>query len=157
MACRRASFAWVASATASLQVEGKNSLLLVADVLLDACFGHTYDLLVIPGGPGHTTLASDTRILQMLQQQGQAGRLIGSICAGPVVLDQAGVVEGRNFTSFPETGDRLPRRNPDARVVRDGNIITSQGAGTATDFALALVEALCGAGKAGEIGHSICA
>ncbi|MEX0331942.1 MAG: DJ-1 family glyoxalase III [Puniceicoccaceae bacterium] len=155
---RRASVqTTVASATQALQVEGRNGIHLVADTLLDACFGHDYDLLVIPGGPGHATMAADSRILQMLQQQDQAGRLIGSICAGPVVLDQAGVLEGKAYTSYPGTSEQLPDRRPDEEVVRDGNIITSQGAGTATAFALALVEALCGEDKAREISRSICA
>ena len=147
----------VASATAGLQVEGRNGIRLVADVLLDACLADTYDLIVIPGGPGHATLARDGRILRLLQLQDAEGRLIGSICAGPVVLDRAGVLKGKAFTSFPGTSDQLPGRKADEKVVRDGNIITSQGAGTATQFALALVEALCGEATAAEISRSICA
>ena len=155
---RRASVeTTVASAVPSLQVKGRNGILLVADVLLDACFGHPYDLIVIPGGPGHVSLAADSRILQMLQQKDRAGKLIGSICAGPVVLEKAGVLKGKAYTSFPGTAEQLPDRNPDKKVVRDGHVITSQGAGTAVEFALSLVEALCGAETADEIKRSICA
>jgi 4-methyl-5(b-hydroxyethyl)-thiazole monophosphate biosynthesis len=71
-------------------------------------------------------------------------------------LDAAGVLQGRSFTSFPGTQDELPDRDQERKLVRDGHVITSQGAGTATLFALALVEALCGEAKGKEIAASIC-
>jgi 4-methyl-5(b-hydroxyethyl)-thiazole monophosphate biosynthesis len=147
----------VASASASLEAEGRNGIRLLADTLLDNCLDREFDLIVIPGGPGHTAMAQDQRILALLRNQAEGGRLIGSICAGPIVLDEAGVLQGHAFTSFPGTKDRLPGRDGSRKVVRDGNLITSQGAGTATQFAIALVEALCGEPTAQEIAASICA
>ena len=117
---------------------------------------HNCDLLVIPGGPSHVPMSEDQRILEIIRHQDTAGKWIGSICAGPVVLDKAGVLEGHAFTSFPGTQDALPSRDPERRVIRDGNLITSQGAGTATDFAIALVEAVCGPDSAHAIAASIC-
>ncbi|MBL8259930.1 MAG: DJ-1 family protein, partial [Candidatus Competibacteraceae bacterium] len=38
-----------------------------------------------------------------------------------------------------------------AAVVRDGTFITSRGPGTAMDFALALIELLCGRAKRDEV------
>ena len=147
----------VASANTGLESLGRNGIRLIADVGLDECLDKTYDLLVIPGGPGHVTLSNDQRVLSMLAGHNEAGKLIGSICAGPVVLDKAGVLGGKAFTSFPGTSEVLPGRDAVSRVVRDGNMITSQGAGTATEFALALVEAVCGEAVRKEIAASICA
>jgi 4-methyl-5(b-hydroxyethyl)-thiazole monophosphate biosynthesis len=145
----------VASASSSLTVTGRNQIKIGADVMLDSCSGD-YSLIVIPGGPSHVSMLEDSRILDMLRSQEKAGKLIGSICAGPVVLKKAGILEGKSFTSFPGTKDILPERDPQSEVVRDGNLITSQGAGTAVAFALALVKATCGESAAKSIGDSIC-
>lgn len=146
----------VASAAENTAVTGRNGIRLDADIFLEALRETTFDLVVIPGGPGHTALLENARLLELLAEQDKAGRLIGSICAGPLVLKKAGVLEGKNFTSFPATSELLPERDPGAAVVVDGNTITSQGAGTALHFALALVEALEGEGKREEIASSIC-
>lgn len=145
----------VASAEETLTVTGRNRIKVTADTSLDACTG-TYSLVVVPGGPSHAKMARDPRILELLRAQNQSGRLIGSICAGPVVLQKAGVLTGKAFTSFPGTREILPGRDPDSAVVRDGNLITSQGAGTATAFALALVDATCGESVAHSVAQSIC-
>lgn len=146
----------VASASDSLATKGRNDINLTADAALDEAILVDYDLVLIPGGPGHTALVKDPRVKRLLLRQNEAGRLIASICAGPVVLKEAGLLEGKAFTSYPGTAGELPDRIPDQSVVRDGNIITSQGAGTALPFALELVEALCGETIRREISESIC-
>ena len=98
----------------------------------------------------------DLRIHELLRQQEARNGWIASICAGPVVLNRAGVLKEKAFTSFPATATTLPRRMPEPRVVRDGTLITAQGAGCAIEFALALVEALCGNETAEGIAESIC-
>lgn len=145
----------VASATSSLTVTGRNQIQICADVNLDSC-SREYALIVIPGGPSHVSMLEDSRILDILRKQEKAGKLIGSICAGPVVLKKAGILEGKSFTSFPGTKEVLPERDAQSEVVRDGNLITSQGAGTAVAFALALVEATCGEAASKSIAESIC-
>jgi 4-methyl-5(b-hydroxyethyl)-thiazole monophosphate biosynthesis len=130
----------VASAGEGLKVTGRNGIGLVADSLLVSCLGQSHDLVVVPGGPGHAQLAENEELLGLLRKQHASGKLVG-----------------KAFTSFPGTADILPGRDPSRRVVRDGNIITSQGAGTALEFALELVEALCGESVRREISASICA
>jgi len=51
----------------------------------------------------------------------------------------------------------LPARLADERVVVDGKIITSRGAGTALDFGLVLVEKLFSPAAAAEVARAICA
>jgi 4-methyl-5(b-hydroxyethyl)-thiazole monophosphate biosynthesis len=146
----------VASASTALDVEGRNGIRLIADRILADCRDNLFDLVVIPGGPGHTTLAQDPRVLELLRTHAAAGRLIGSICAGPVVLEEAGVLEGHAYTSHPVTADALPGRDQKQPVVVDRNIITSQGAGTAVDFGLALVEAILDRNTSQLVAASIC-
>jgi 4-methyl-5(b-hydroxyethyl)-thiazole monophosphate biosynthesis len=147
----------VAACGDSKTVTGRNGIQLGADRLLPELDGQSFDLVVVPGGPGHTALLEHDGLLDRLRAQNTRGGLIGSICAGPLVLAKAGLLEGKRYTSFPGTADRLPRRIADQTVVRDGQVITSQGAGTATEFALALVEALCGGESRAAIARSICA
>lgn len=155
---RRAGVAVTTAATRnSLHLVGRNAVRLSADCLLDDCLAEDFNLLVLPGGPGHTDLLEDQRILDLVRKQAGSDNWLASICAGPVVLNKAGVLEGKAFTSFPGTEDQLPSRDPQQKVVRDGKLITSQGAGTAREFALELVDALCGSDKALEIADSICA
>ena len=61
------------------------------------------------------------------------------------VLVNAGLVEGRTITAYPGVlDDQEGIRLSSAAVVRDGTFITSRGPGTALDFALTLIETLCG-------------
>jgi 4-methyl-5(b-hydroxyethyl)-thiazole monophosphate biosynthesis len=155
---RRAEVAvTVAAAGESREITGRNAIRMCADRLLSEVAAEPFDLVVIPGGPGHVTLLADATVLGLLARQHARAALVGSICAGPLVLNEAGILKGRRFTSFPGTAGQLPGRDPASPVVRDGNIITSQAAGTATAFGLALVEALCGPDKRAGIAASICA
>lgn len=154
---RRAGVAvTTAAAGSSPTVTGRNGIALNADELLAETRADRYHMIVLPGGPGHAALRKDEKLRQRLQQQAAAGRWVASICAGPLVLKDAGLLEGRSYTSFPGTADELPERDPGRAVVRDGFLITSQGAGTAILFALELVSALCGREAAAEVAASIC-
>lgn len=146
----------VAAAGGTPRVTGRNGIVLEADCLLAAVTGKPVDLLVIPGGPGHKTLLGQESLLKLIKAHHEGGGWTGSICAGPVVLGKAGILDGKRFTSFPATRDLLPGREPDQPVVRDGKLVTSQGAGTAVLFALELVACLCGGDKQREIAASIC-
>jgi len=154
---RRAGAAVTAAAAGDApRVTGRNGIVLEADTLLGDCAARDYDLVVIPGGPGHAALAEDPRLLGLLRRQHARAGLVAAICAGPVVLQRAGVL-GDRYTSHPSTAGLLPGRDPDAAVVRDGGVITSQGAGTAVAFALALVGALCGEEQRDAVAEAVCA
>jgi 4-methyl-5(b-hydroxyethyl)-thiazole monophosphate biosynthesis len=80
------------------------------------------------------------------------GRYTAAICAAPKVLAAAGLLDGREVTAYPGTLDDVAGvRLSGAAVVRDGTVITSRGPGTAMDFALTLVEILCGQGARAEV------
>lgn len=136
-------------------ITGRGGIRLQADAFFKDVMNQDFDLVVLPGGPGHTRLLDQDRVLEWLREQNAAGKWIASICAGPIVLNTAGVIDGRAFTAHHSTSGTLPDRDPDTPVVESGRLITSQGAGTATRFALRLVAALCGETKADEIAASI--
>lgn len=145
----------LATSEESKQVKGRSGIVVLADCLFSEIVQSDFDLIVLPGGPGHTRLLDNDRILTWLREQNSAGKSIASICAGPIVLNAAGIIDGRPFTSHHSTSGNLPGRDPDSPVVVSDHLITSQGAGTATRFALELVAAMCGREKADEIAASI--
>ena len=112
-----------------------------------------YDLVVLPGGmPGATNLRDDARVINFLKNQNKEEKLIGAICAAPIVLGKAGLTEGRDLTSYPGFEDELPNCNYiEEEVIVDKNIITSRGPATAMAFAYKLLEELGEAHKVESI------
>ncbi|MCR8907341.1 DJ-1/PfpI family protein [Thermophilibacter sp. ET337] len=103
-----------------------------------------YDMLVLPGGiPGTPNLRACEPLCAEVVARAEAGRPLAAICAAPSIFAELGLLKGRRATSNPgfqhvlaEQGAELLADEP---VVVDGNLITSQGAGTAMPFALEIV------------------
>ncbi len=138
-------------------VTGKTGIQVVAEELFKDAAEKSYDLLIIPGGPGIRHLRKDPAILTCLQKHAAAGRLVGAICAGPTLLHDAGLLQGRRYTAHFSVRDELPSILADQTVVGDGNIITSRGAGTALAFGLRLIEELLGKEASENVREAICA
>jgi 4-methyl-5(b-hydroxyethyl)-thiazole monophosphate biosynthesis len=141
-------------------VTGRCNITMHADTTLSAigeAGGASFDLVFLPGGPGVLNLRGDMRVRGLVQQQAAAGRWIAAICAAPTVLNDAGLLEGRRYTAHFSVAKELPAILKDERVVVDGKIITSRGAGTSIDLGLVLVEKLFSAEKSREIAAAICA
>ena len=126
---------------------------LVPDVTLDVALQHDYDMVVLPGGmPGAAHLKDDARIIALLKKMAAAGQYTAAICAAPMVLAEAGLLEGKQATSYPGFLDEMPGVTLSAAaVVQDGKVLTSRGPGTAMDFALALIEVLVGTEKRQQV------
>ncbi|MEO0355146.1 MAG: DJ-1/PfpI family protein, partial [Cyanobacteria bacterium P01_A01_bin.3] len=93
---------------------------------------------------------------QLVLQFDKSRKCTAAICAAPLVLSKAGLLKRRRATSFPSVRDRIEAgQYSEERVVVDGHIITSRGAGTAVEFALQLVAQLLDPTKANEVGRSI--
>ena len=138
-------------------VIGRCNLALLAETTLAVAAQQPYDLIFLPGGPGVKHLRADARVVPLVQAQVAAGRLVAAICAAPLVLHDAGLLAGRRYTAFPATQDELPHILHDQRVVEDGPLLTSRGAGTALDLGYAMVARLFSPAKAEELRRQICA
>lgn len=143
----------VAGLTGKL-VTGSHGIALQADCTLDEVDAGSLAMIVLPGGqPGTNNLKRDPRVLGLVRELEGSGRRVGAICAAPKVLAAAGILEGRAATSHPGVRSELggARVVDEPRVVRAGKVITSQGPGTALEFALAIVADLCGEAEAREL------
>ena len=127
-------------------VTASRGVRIVPDMSLDEALKLDYDMVALPGGlPGADHLAADRRLTDLLRRMDKSGRFVGAVCAAPRVLARSGLLRGRTATGYP--GILQQEGHPDISgdaVTRDGTVITSRAAGTAMDFALALIEALAG-------------
>ena len=131
-----------ASLTDALPVTGSRGVTLLADAAWSSLDPAGFDALVLPGGgKGTEALAADARVLEAVSAFYEADKYLGAICAAPTVLAQAGVLDGRRATCYPTCARQLGEAYDDAApVIADGNVITSQGPGTAMLFSLVLVQ-----------------
>ena len=136
-------------------VTGRSGITLQATHRLADITDETFDAIIVPGGPGIMQVRKHPLICQLLQQQHAAGRLIGCICAAPLLLLDAGLHTGLRYTCHPAAEDELTEALA-APVVQDGALITARGAGTATKFALQLIRELTDPSTADSIAASIC-
>ena len=150
-----------------LAVRGSHDIQIIADTTLENLLAEgklvpsVWDGVVVPGGlPGADNLAASRETGVFLREMAGAGKLVSAICASPAwVLAPLGLLAGKKFTCYPGTEERVlspGSASPGAewkqdRVVVDGNIITSRGAGTAGEFACAIVAALLGEEEARKL------
>ncbi len=158
---RRAGAEVTLAGTVEGPIEGRTSIRVLPDTGLDEALEGEYDLIVLPGGGGGTKrLREDPRVLKALKRFNSEKRPIAAICAAPTVLSAAGVTEGRRITCHPGSREGLIERGErvsDGRVVIDGLLVTSQGPGTALEFAFSLVTLLFGKEKAKEVNAGVLA
>jgi DJ-1 family protein len=135
-------------------VKGRCGVVIQPDATLEEVNPENFDLLFLPGGPGVKALRSDGRAASLARKFYDSGRPVAAICAAPLVLNDAGLLEGHRFTSHSSTWSDLPKAE-DERVIEDGLLLTSRGAGTALDFGFALVRLLAGPEVVDEVSESI--
>jgi 4-methyl-5(b-hydroxyethyl)-thiazole monophosphate biosynthesis len=140
-----------------LSVTGRSGITVHADTSLTALAGRLFDCVFLPGGPGVKHLRGDPRVRELVRQQAQSGRWLAAICAAPTVLHDAGLLAGRRYTAHFSVANELTHLLAHERVVTDGKVVTSRGAGTAQDFGLDLITKLVSPEKAAEVARAICA
>jgi len=146
-----------------LLITGSHGIPIAADAALERLDAAAYDAVVVPGGlPGADNLAACATVSALITSMAGAGKLVCAICAAPArVLAPLGLLAGKTFTCYP--GEQANIRAEDAsgaqrleeRVVVDGNLITSQGAGSAGEFAVAILAALADETAANKLAASV--
>jgi 4-methyl-5(b-hydroxyethyl)-thiazole monophosphate biosynthesis len=153
---RRAGVEVVTAAMgAGRMVRGRSGIAVEADVRLEDVAAGRFDLLLLPGGPAVAGLRADGRAARLAVEFVRAGRPVAAICAAPLLLRDAGLLEGVEFTAHFSTAGELPEALVERPVVTDGLLITSRGAGTALEFGLAVVAHLRGQAVAAEVARAI--
>lgn len=146
----------VASLAENRHATGRSAIVAHADVALSAVGEQFFDLVFLPGGAGVVGLRADARVVALLQRHAAADRWLAAICAAPTVLNDAGLLQGRRYTAHFSVAGELGEILADQRIVTDGRLTTSRGAGTAVEFGLHLVALLVSASKAEDVSKAIC-
>ena len=143
---RRANIECHTISTAEEKVCGGHDIVVKADTLISDDVKE-YDMIVLPGGlPGATNLRDDERVIKLLKEMNQAGKFVCAMCAAPIVLGKAGILEGKNFTAYVGYDEKIETTGTfkEDSVVVDGNLVTSRGPATSYAFAYKLVDVLGG-------------
>ncbi|EKM0363824.1 protein deglycase YajL [Cronobacter turicensis] len=140
----------------NLTITCSRGVRLLADAPLVEVADGDFDVIVLPGGlKGAEAFRDSPLLVETVRQFHLSGRIVAAICAaaGTVLVPHELFPLG-NMTGFPALKETIPDDQwQDKRVVWDPrvNLLTSQGPGTAIDFALKIIDLLVGREKAHEV------
>lgn len=124
-------------------VEGGHQICVQCDQLLsDEVIN--YDMIILPGGyDGAANMRDSEKLISILHQMNEKGKYICAMCAAPIVLEKANLLENKHYTAYIGYDKKIKQGHYlEDKVVVDGNIVTSRGPATAYAFAYRLVELL---------------
>jgi len=144
---RRMNVEVVLASMKKAAVSGSHNITVTADELFDNVNSDEFSAVILPGGlPGSLNLYNDSRVIDILYKFAGDNKVTAAICAAPMVLDKAGLLENRKFTMYPAEDLykylRDDKRPASDMVVTDGKVITGKGPGATAYFAAAVAEAL---------------
>lgn len=141
------------------KVTGDHNIVVEADVLLSEVADQNFSMVVLPGGvTGVNNLTDSSLVKTVLDNAVQNGKKVGAICAAPSLLSAHGLLKDKQATSYPAFKDQVIQggaKYSEARVITDGNTITSRGVGTALDFALEIVKSVHGQDVADDLAQKM--
>lgn len=139
-------------------VYGSHGIGVTADILPEEMDMDSLEMIILPGGLGGVASARASKEgMQALKAAWKADKFVAAICAGPTVLADIGITDGKKATCYPGCEDGMGSANmiPGAACVRDGKLITGTSAGCAIPFGLMLIEALKGKDAADAVAKQI--
>ena len=105
------------------------------------------DMIMIPGGPGQTDAMQDPAFMDEVKRLGVGAKYVTSVCTGSLILAAAGLLTGKRAGShwaYRELLAMFGAIPDDARVVRDGSVITGGGVTAGIDIALTIAAEIAG-------------
>ena len=127
------------------EVTGGHGITVLCDGTVED-IDQSYNMIILPGGyDGVENLCKSETVTGILKDTAARGDYIAAICAAPVVLEKAGLLEGKKFTAYMGYDEKIKSGTfLEDKIVIDGNLITSRGPATAYAFAYKLVDLLGG-------------
>ena len=154
---RRADVAVTTVGLNGKTVYGSHNIGVEADITIDQMDLTDLEMIVLPGGLGGVTSCRNCpAALDALRFAWDNGKFVAAICAGPTVLADLHITDGKNTVCYPgcESGMGNAKVGT-AAAIRDGNLITGASAGTSIPFALELIRALKGEDAAKTVADKI--
>lgn len=143
---RRANVPVIVAGERPGPVRGSHGIEVSAEKALADVSADDLRMIALPGGmPGAANLAKHPVVQRLIKELEKRNRYTCAVCAAPMALGAAGVLEGKRATCFPGFEKHLTgARFVEQRVVVDGHVVTSRGPGTSLEFALTLAGILAG-------------
>ncbi len=140
-----------------LEITGGHGITVHADCVAEETDLTEAEMIVLPGGLGGvSSIRGSACVLSAVKKVYENGGYAAAICAAPTVLAELGITDGKNATCYPGMEAQMgAAKTVEAPAVTDGRVITGRAAGTAFDFGLALVTALCGAEAAKKLADGV--
>jgi len=133
----------VASLNNTLEVISSRNIKIIADKKLSECKDEEFKAVVLPGGmPGSANLRESQDVIDIVKKINRQNGFVCAICAAPIVLSHAGILDNIKFTAYPGFDDYFTTPPVADMVVKDKNIITGKGPGAAFAFAREIAHAL---------------
>lgn len=138
-----------------LFVTGSHNITVKCDKLLKDA--EILDAVVLPGGvPGVPNIEKNNKAVELVKNHYDNKKLIAAICAAPTLLGRAGLLSDKKAVCYPDLMDTLVcKEKVNQKVIEDGNVITSQSAGTAMEFAFTIIKYLKDENTAENVKKSI--
>ena len=138
-------------------IYGSHGIGITADLEIGEMDLTRLEGIILPGGLGGVaSIRACTPAMEAIRFAWDNGKLTAAICAGPTVLADLGITDGKNATCYPGCEGQMGSANMvAAAAVTDGNLITGTSAGCAIPFGLALIEAIKGRQEARRIADQI--
>jgi 4-methyl-5(b-hydroxyethyl)-thiazole monophosphate biosynthesis len=138
-------------------VYGGHGIGVEADILPEEMDLSQMEMIVLPGGLGGVaSIRASRQAMAAIDWAFQNDKYTAAICAGPTVLADLGIVDGRKATCYPGCEDGMGSAiMVESAAVTDGKLITGTSAGCAVPFGLALIAALKGQEEADRIARQI--
>ena len=137
----------IAGEKAGTTYAGKHSYPCVADASIADMDASTFDGLVVPGGFMPDKLRRDPKVLSLVQEFSQAGKLVAAICHGGWIPISAGVYSGVRVTGSPGIKDDLVNAGAiweDAAVVIDRHFVCSRKPDDLPEFCQGILQVMTG-------------
>ena len=125
-------------------VYGSHGIGVEADITLEEMDMDAMEMIILPGGLGGVaSIRASKAAMDAVRYAYETDKYTAAICAGPTVLADLGIPNGKNATCYPGCEGQMGTANIcNAAAVTDGKVITGTSAGCAVPFGLALIAAL---------------
>lgn len=143
----------IISVTGEPVVKGAHQIAVTTDKLFADVDYESVDMIILPGGTeGAENLDRHEGLKSQIMKFNRSGKLIGAICAAPMVLGHMGLLEGKNVVCYPGYEKELKGASVgNTPAVVDGKLVTGRGIGAALNFSLEIVKILVGKDKADQL------
>lgn len=138
-------------------ISGSHNIKVDADITIGEMDLTDMEMIIIPGGLGGVaSLRASEEALSALKFAWENGKSVAAICAGPTVLADLGITDGKTAVCYPGCEEKMGAANMiTAAAVTDGTVVTGSSAGCAIPFGLELIAYLKGRDEAERIAHQI--